>query len=60
MARIKNIRVEYYQVTVSDKLGKKKEQRYDLRELIKKADELGLEARTFPYYEENARLDQFP
>ena len=59
MARIKNIRVEYYQVTVSDKLGKKKEQRYDLRELIKKADELGLEARTFPYYEENARLDQY-
>lgn len=59
MAGTKKIRVEYYQVTVSDVTGKKKEQPYDLRELITKAETLGLEGRTFPYYEENARLDQY-
>ena len=59
MAGTKNIRVEYYHVTISDIAGKKREQPYDLRELITKAETLGLENRTFPYYEESARLDQY-
>ena len=59
MAGTKKIRIEYYQVIISDIAGEKKEQLYDLRELITKADDLGLESSTFPYQKEKARLDQY-
>lgn len=59
MAGTKKIRIEYYQVIISDIAGEKKEQLYDLRELITKAEALGLERSTFPYKKEKARLDQY-
>lgn len=60
MAQTRKIRIEYYLVVTvpKDVHSTAKDKLFDLEKLIKKADGLTHEERTFDYYQEEARLDK--
>lgn len=61
MSYIRKVRMEYYEVVckAKDDSAGIPDRSFDLNLWINKAAKLSLEARTFDYYEEQARLDKF-
>lgn len=55
----RKIRIEYYKVISTKKDGTERDVDFPLESLILKADGLGIEKRTYSYYQERARLDKF-
>ncbi len=57
----RKIRIEYYKIVSAkkDETEKGIDIDFPLEKLILKADELGIEKRTYDYYQEEARLDKF-
>lgn len=55
----RKIRIEYYKVINTKKDGTERDIDFPLEILILKADGLGIEKRTYSYYQERARLDKF-
>lgn len=55
----RKIRVEYFQVVRNKCLGNQKDELFDLVSIIEKAEKMSLDERTFDYYQERARLENF-
>lgn len=60
MAITRKVKFEYYEVVskYKDDPDNSRDRSFDLRRLIDKAYKMSLEARTFDYYQEQARLDR--
>jgi len=60
MSYTKKVRIEYYQVVIAPKEEQgDNDKLFHLEKLIVKASKLRIQERTYKYYQEDARLDQF-